>query len=574
MGARREFGRLALRYDSFEIQVMRDGRWVTESSRDSKSEAMELAEKFLGKKDCAGARIIANKENRDGSTTETVVFEKTQAASTTKKIQITTIEAAPQYCVNPRDFFSLESRMLMNRVARNYLEEVMLTPTELLHGYRDLQRFKDYENIFPSAVGHIATLQTANGGGKSPLERRNEIYAICDQITERARRADGVDLPKLGQSFAKTLAAVSGAKGEKAEYLAMVVLARELSGTRSWVGKLDTLCKLAAAEAEPKATLLLDTVIADVLGANVIQEVLGWKRSLGSAIIAMLDLADGRFDPAESDAADTVALLNQLFREGALPASRHVMIDRAIRQLKSPAPLYRADPSKEMEEYQRVLARLLVPGGILSGADAAEALTVRGARFVEQGGASGRRAAIDATVKALPDPARGVMYLAELTNSSFANEHLDDIVQQLDVVFGARVIDELCRRVNSPKDRMVTATGAFRATLSSALPDEIKSKVTEHIDGVLERYLVDENIIDKLDSPDSHIRDRAVRLVKFCGAGVLPEGKALNMARKRVVQLLRQPNFDAHFIEGIGDAAASENALRGFHKLLKKAGLA
>lgn len=144
--------------------------------------------------------------------------------------------------------------MLMNRVLRNYLEEVMLTPTELLHGYRDLQRFKDYENIFPSAVGHIATLQTANGGGKSPLDRRNEIYAICDQITERARRADGVELPKLGQSFAKTLAAVSGAKGEKAEYLAMVVLARELSGTRSWVGKLDTLCKLATAEAEPKAT--------------------------------------------------------------------------------------------------------------------------------------------------------------------------------------------------------------------------------------------------------------------------------------------------------------------------------
>ncbi len=66
---------------------MRDGRWVTESSRDSKSEAMELAEKFLGKKECAGARIIANKENRDGSTTETVVFEKTQAANTTKKIQ-------------------------------------------------------------------------------------------------------------------------------------------------------------------------------------------------------------------------------------------------------------------------------------------------------------------------------------------------------------------------------------------------------------------------------------------------------------------------------------------------------
>ena len=378
----------------------------------------------------------------------------------------------------------------------------------------------------------------------------------------------------MRELFSETIAAVAGIGGESAEYLAMAVLARELSGTRSWVGKLDRLCRLAAAESDVKATLLLDTVIADVLGANVIQEVLGWKRSLGAAIIAMLDLSEGKFDAAESDAADTVALLNQLFAEDRLPASRNVMVDRAIRQLKSPAPLYRSDPSKEMEEYQRVLARLLVPGGILSGADAAEALTLRGTRFVEAGGATGRRAAIGATVKALPDPARGVMYLAELTNSSFADDHLDAVVGQLDVVFGARVIDELCRRVSSPKDRMVTATGAFRATQSSALPDEIKNRVTEHIDGVLGRYLVDESIIEKLDSPDSHIRDRAVRLVKFCGAGVLPEGKALNMARKRVVQLLRQPNFDAHFIDGIGDAAAAEKALRGFHALLVKAGFA
>ncbi|MEK9755334.1 MAG: hypothetical protein VW338_19260 [Rhodospirillaceae bacterium] len=65
---------MALRYESFEIQGMRDGRWVTESSRDSKSDAMELAEKFLSKGDCAGARIIANTENRDGSNSETVVF--------------------------------------------------------------------------------------------------------------------------------------------------------------------------------------------------------------------------------------------------------------------------------------------------------------------------------------------------------------------------------------------------------------------------------------------------------------------------------------------------------------------
>ena len=219
------------------------------------------------------------------------------------------------------------------------------------------------------------------------------------------------------------------------------------------------------------------------------------------------------------------------------------------------------------------MARLLVPGGILSGAEGAEAMTLRGSQFIKEGGATGKRAVINATVKSLPDPARGVMYLAELTKTTIADDHLADILKELDVVFSARVIDELCRRSMSPKDRMVASTGAFMATTSTALPDDVKQQVTTHIDGVLERYLVDESIIDRLDNPEAHFRDRAASLVKFFGAGVLPEGKALTLARKRVVSLLRQPNFDAHFVDGL-NSAVSDKALRDSHKLLVQGGLA
>ena len=100
------------------------------------------------------------------------------------------------------------------------------------------------------------------------------------------------------------------------------------------------------------------------------------------------------------------------------------------------------------------------------------------------------------------------MYLAELTKTTIADDHLADILKELDVVFSARVIDELCRRSMSPKDRMVASTGAFMATTSSVLPDDVKQQVTTHIDGVLERYLVDESIIDRLDNPDPTLETR------------------------------------------------------------------
>lgn len=561
--------------ENFEVQVMRQGRWITQAVKNRESEANDMAKTLLLDKSCPGARVIRNWLGQDGLTTEKVIFEKIQAASGSGPVRINPIESAPPRCESARDYFNLESRMTINRIFRTYFEDTYLTPTELLHSHKEMQRLQDKDTLVQSAVDMIATLQT-KGTDLPAKQRREEIYASFEQIKAQARRAEKMKLPKMGDSFSGTLAEMSrlGNDDLTPDYLTMVALTRDLLGTRNWLGKLDRLCKLATAETVDESLLLLDTVIADVLGANVVQEVLGWQPSLGSAIVAMFDLADGKFDIEKSEAKDVVELLNRLFEQGKLPASRYCMIDRALRQLRSSTPLSRNNPAKELDEYRKVLTRLLVPGGFVAGSQAAEALTVRGTRFVEQGGATGRRAAITATVHALPDRAHGVMYLAELSKTDLAKDHLNDIIGQLDSVFGARVIGELCRRTLSPKDRMVSATGAFNAAVSSALPDEIKNRLADHIDMVLERYLVDESIIEKLDDPSTPLRDRAIRLVKFCGAGVLPEGKALNRARERVIKILRQPKFDVGFIEGISDPARAAKLLRDFHQLLVSSGFA
>jgi hypothetical protein len=310
------------------------------------------------------------------------------------------------------------------------------------------------------------------------------------------------------------------------------------------------------------------------MGAHIIQELLGWQPSLGSAIVAMFDFAEGKFDASKSDAREQVEMLCSLFAQRLLPHSQNSMLDRALTQLRSANPLSRQEPKKEMEEYQKVLLRLMTANGLIGGSMTAEAITVRSTRFVEQGGAAGRRAAIGHAVRALPDTANGVVYLAELTKTEFAENHLNDMIGQLDLVFSARVITELCRRAASPSERMQTVTKAFKAAMSSAFPDDTKKKVAEHIDTVLERYLIEEKIIERLDNPADLLRNRATRLVKFAGAGVLPEGKALALARRHIIGILRQPGFEEKFIEGLPDAATANKALMDFHKLLKSTGFA
>lgn len=557
---------------SFEIQVMRDGRWSTETVAGDEQEARVIAKKFLANKKCEGARIVRNWTRSDGRMVENEVFSETRSVRDDGEVRIVPIDSAPDHCETPEDFYGPDGRNAVNRILRNYFEKVYITPTELMHTYKELKRVQDKDTLVPSAVDRVAGLQTRDGS-KDARTRRDELFRTIDQISTRARRAETIALPKINGCFSAVLADIAGVSAtEDPDFLAMVVLSRDLIDVRNWLGKLERLCKLAVAEGDPHCLSMLDGVIADVLGANVVQEILGWQPSLGQAIRRMVDLADGCMPHEKSEAGESLDMLNKLFSEGKLPVSRACLIDRVHRQIRSPNPLNRNDNSKELDEYARLIERLLLPGGFLSGPDTVEALTTRYTRMVEQGGASGRRAAIIAVMRAMPDRAAGAVYLSELARTDYAKEHAADIVAQFDLVFNARILGDLCARTLSPKDKLARATLAHRSVKSSPFPAEIKVKVADHIDSVVERYLVEEQVIEKLDHPDSHLRDRAVRLLQFCAAGILPEGKALSRARERILHLLRQPNFDAHFIDGIPDPIKAQKALRDFHHLLQRAG--
>ncbi|MBC7953934.1 MAG: hypothetical protein H7Z12_19215 [Rhodospirillaceae bacterium] len=558
--------------NAFEIQVMREGRWSTESFIDAEDTAIAAAKRYLMDKKCEGARVIRNWARADGRMIEKEIFSETRTVKDDGPVRIVQVDAAPAKCEAPEDYFGLQSRSLMNRLFRNYLEKTYVTPTELIHNYKELKRIQDKDSLVPSAVDRIAFLQTREGDQDSKA-RRDEIFKSIDQMSARARRAEALKLPKLNGSFKDMVDRVSTLDSEDdADYLAMVVLSRDLGDVRNWVGKLDRLCKLCMDETDGHALEMLDGVIADVLGANVVQEILGWQPSLAMAIVRMLDLADGTFPVENSEAAETVEMLNALLKAGKLPASRLCLIDRAHRQLKSANALYRSDASKEKEGFDTVLGRVVTPTGLLFGAETADALTTRITRMVEEGGAAGRRSAIMTTFNAMPDRAYGLMYLCDLIKTDYAKEHVADIVAMLDRVYEARALSGLCLRTLSAKDRMMRATNAHRAVMASAFPPAIRTKLAEHIDSVLEKYLIDEQIVEKLDHHDSPLRDRAVRLVQFCAAGVLPEGKAMTRARQRILALLRGANFDARFVDGITDPAKAQKALRDFHQLLVRAG--
>ena len=564
---------MAVKRANFEVQIMRDGRWLQHSLAAEESEALTEAKKLLADKRCPGARVVRNWLRPDGKFVEKEIFAKTQVVVDETPVRIVMIEEPPPKCEVTTDYYGPQSRAIANRLLRNYMEKVYVTPTEIMHNYKELKRLQDRENLLPSAVDRVAFLQSKVEGSDARA-RRDEIFKSVDQMSAKARRAEAMKLPALNGRFKDMYDRVATLSNEptEADYLAMVVLARDLVDMRNWVGKLERLCKLAMQEGDSHSLALLDGVIADVLGSNVVQEVLGFQSSLAAAICSMLDLVEGRLSTANSEAGESADLLNALFREHKLPQSRLCLIDRAHRQVRSANPLYRNDPSREREAFDKVLARMMGPDAPLYGADTAEALTLRSARMLEEGGITGRRLAIGATFNALPDLATGVTYLCDLASSPLGVEQTAEIANHFQRILACPSLARFCERSLTPKEMMQRASAAHRAVARSPFPAAIKEKLASHIDIMLESYLLEEQVIEKLDHQDSSLRDRAVRLVQFCAAGVLPEGRALTRARERILSLLRQPNFDAHFVDGIGDPDRAQKALRDFHMLLVRAG--
>ena len=558
---------------SFDVETRHGSRWVLNSTWPDTYQAQKRANALFGDRSCEGARIIRTWLRPDGVSVDTEIFCQTREIKDDGVVRITPVDEVRGPCQTLREFFGFESRQAMSRIFREYLARVVATPTEIIHNLRHLKRINEKDHLVRSAVDLVATLQTREGG-QDMRSRRDEIYQAVDAMLDQARQVEPAKLPKLNGKFSSVMTSLGpGIDPDQRHYVMLAALSRDLGERPSWVAKLEMLCGLAAAETEPVALDMLDGVIADVLGSDVIQDILGLQPSLGTTICALLDLADGVVPATRTNTGEVTASLCHLLAAGKLPESRRCIVTRAHRALRLPAPLKTNEREQEPEELRKIIARVVTPTGLHSGVETAHALTIRFTRMVEEGGKTGRRAALKGVFQAMPDLALGMIYLCDVGRSELAKDHLADLAALFDAVPDAPSIGTLCHPDLAPEGRMARATAAFHAMAASPYPAAVRARITALIDDLLERFVTEAQIIDKLDEPDSHLRDRALRLTRLCGSGLLPPGKALKTAQSRVLGLLRQPDFPARFVAGIEDPQIAQMALREFFRLLKSSGL-
>lgn len=555
---------------SFEVQVLQDKRWVVNKVIEEEGAAVDFADNLLSKSNYTAVRVVRDFARQDGLHSETVLLEKTKAAQKTE-ISTSTVGDAP-ICTELSDAFSLSSRLTIGRLFRAYLDEVLLTPTELLHNAREMKRLADKGSLLMNAVDQISRLQAPQGGEEGKV-RRDFLHRSWDQLWNRARNAAPEKTPK-----ALTLAEVmaqAGNSGEEAYYQARVLISAMLLDKRGWMAKLDRVLYWAAEEGAEKHMALLDGLIADLLiPAEAIQDLLGFQTNLASALGQMCDLAGGKAEEPKG-AAESFGILNRLFAGGSLPESQESLFSRVARELRSTNPLSRNEPAREFEAFLKLMNRLIAFEGLTGGPAIAEALTHRYVRGQSVGGQAGLQNAIDDVSLELGGRARATIYLMNLLGAPKTVELFgEQITRKLTRYAEDRGgIDDWVPSRLSPPDRMGALTRCNKAIhASKILPDKLRTDLAVTTDNVLVDYLEHSGVIEKIDKPEDPLAFRALRLVKFCSSGVLIKGRALEMAHKRVLGHLRQANFEEKFLSSIPDKSQAEKHLREFHKLLVESG--
>ena len=572
---------------TFEILALREGRWTIEATAQHQEVAQAEAAKILSRAGILGVRVIKEaKGSIDRLKPEDILFEKMKP-KTEEKVFVQDIDDAP-VCHAPSDLFVGEARATINRLFRNYLDKNNITATELLHAPREIKRVLEEGTLLFSAVGKVSTFQVRKMEDTTVNQRRDVLFDFINKINARAIAASEQRLPRIRVEGFNTVVEgiVAKVSQEHVSHLVRYVMSVELVENRSFLGKFGQLMEWAWKAEAPQALEAIDIFVSDTLyNVDVLRDMIGNPRELGTALVTLLCVAEGRPLVEEEEEEEPVELTPEhqefanatfirLIAAGKLPESKAVLVDRVRRQLEGLSPLTRGDREEEREVFIGLLDKLIPDIEIIGGPSMAQAMTARQSTIINKGGSKGMREAAETMLPALGDPGRATGYLLAMMDSEIGQTVLrNDLETLLDkLLVHSKTINHLIRDKLPPNKKMAKVTSIYHHIQKSNLPPQRKAALTERLDELLVSYITEGKILDKLDNPEKPLHVRAFMLVSMVQPEMLPKGKASDLARNIIVGHLRRANFEDELVAAIPDPSEKAKTLRKFHEQLHRCG--
>ncbi len=471
----------------YEIYVTREGRDFLEGTSEEMDHACNLARILLKKDRAEAARVIEIKRGWTGREYEKEVYS-VQGVKPEAAVNVASPVETADLCESTDDLFGLPARVTASQVLRRYLDHHGITVLELLHNHREQRRIQDAGTLMLGAVSRVATVQAERYGGEV-RERTDQLQSLLDQINMMARAHDKRGAARLDASgVSGLLNGLPGRPGHtERRYLANVAITHALLEMRQIAGKLEILLTWFDEDLADEAIELVDDFIADTLmSGQVVMELLGKRKDLVSALLALVQLAHGRLDTSDRSLEPMTVQLNRAIGRHSLPQTVDTILDRVRRALAGTQSLTKGDEQAEQAAFKRFIGAVTTSEGPLGGPDMAAALLRRYSRAFGKGGPTAIPASIREIGACFTGTWEEMNFLVAALRSDLGGQHIAALLGALQSCLEeAATPEQFMWRIRNPDDR-VSSVASFHGKLAGLeIPAPNKKQIAQWLEKML-----------------------------------------------------------------------------------------
>ena len=474
-------------------------------------------------------------------------------------------------CRTAEDFFQAGARGLIGNLCRGFLDQMVLTPTEVIFSARNHTRIDGAGTLLRDVIERVSKMQ-AGPSGMPWQARQRELQGAIDLLVLKVRELEQAEplIPLKEGMVRATLAQIRATSSPQLlPYRVYRSLTDYLSGSRIWIAKLEKLVALARELDGTSDVGFVDELLAECISSEVAQEAMfGRSVAIEVRVDDLAELHRGEYpDRRQITPPPTTEAINTLLRRHPMPSLRAAIETAILQHLASRNPINSPELMIEMKATYGLLHRLKQGDKVLGGRRAVDFIDKRMARLLSS-------EAIADYLRGANSVADRLIVLFDLYAVTFGAANRKVVEASIerymnDVDFDRRLL----QGEGSPAHKLKLAANLYRAVATSSLTLPVKQALALKLAQIQASFIQQSKLFAIIDRQNASTARKAQQVITLCLEGHFIPGENLNRARALVRHFLNRPDFVDRYLEEAATPEAREELVITLNDQLRNLGV-
>jgi len=474
-------------------------------------------------------------------------------------------------CRTAEDFFQSGSRGLIGNLCRGFLDQMVLTPTEVIFSARNHTRIDGAGTLLRDVIERTSKMQ-AGPTGMPWQARQRELQGAIDQLVLKVRDIEQSEplIPIKDGMARATLAQIRATSSpDLLPYRVYRTITDYLAGSRIWIAKLEKLVVLARELEGTKDIDFVDELLAECIPSEVAQEAMfGRSVAIEVRIDDLAELYRGDYpDRRQITPPPTTEAVNELLRRHDMPTLRAAIEAAILQHLASRNPINSPELMIELKATYGLLHRLKQGDKVLGGRRALDFIDKRIGRLLSAEG-------IADYLRGAASVADRLIVLFEMYAVTFGQANRKVVETAIDRYMNDVDFDRrLLQGEGSPAHKLKLAATLYRAVATSALGMPMKQSLALKLAQIQASFIQQSKLFAIIDRQNASTARKAQQVIMLCLEGHFIPGENLNRAKALVRHYLNRPDFVERYLEGATTPEAREELVITLNDQLRNLGI-